>query len=169
MGAIYAFTCTKCGKLHEGSPSFSFGSPWYYAQLPEPARSNARLDSDTCTIKDTNGTDYFVRVVLEIPIHNIDEPFLWGVWASLSKASFDRYVATYDDPDEGDSHFGWFSNRLPYYPETLGLKTNVHPRKGGWRPYLTIERNGHPLAEHLADGISIDLAQQIAECVMHDG
>jgi len=169
MAAIAAFTCSTCGRLHEGSPSFSFPSPWHYLQLSDSERSNATLNSDTCTITHTDGTDYFVRVLLEIPIHGVDQPFLWGVWTSLSKASFDRYLATWDDPNETDSYFGWFCNRLPYYSDTLGLKTNVHPRKGGVRPYLTLERNGHVLAEHLADGISVQLAQKIAERVIHDG
>jgi hypothetical protein len=127
------------------------------------------LGSDTCTITDAEGTNYFIRVVVEIPIHGITEPFMWGVWVSLSKASFDRYRATWDEPDETDAYFGWFCNRLPYYPDTIGLKTTVHPRKGGVRPYLTIERNGHLLAEHLANGISVQQAQQIAERVLHDG
>jgi hypothetical protein len=41
----------------------------------------------------------FVRACLEIPIHGVSEPFLWGVWVSLSQKNFDRYVTTYDHPD----------------------------------------------------------------------
>jgi hypothetical protein len=169
VAAIFAFECATCGKVHEGSPSYGFSSPWYYAQLSEPDRANASLSDDTCTITDEGHTDYFVRAVVEVPIHGVEDGFLWGVWVSLSKASFDRYVATYNDPDESDTYFGWFSNRLPFYPDTIGLKTQVHPRKGGLRPFLEIERAGHPLAEDLADGISVERAQHIAETFIHDG
>ena len=169
MAAIYAFKCATCGKVHEGSPSFAFSSPWHYAQLSESDRANASLSSDTCTITHNDGTDYFVRVVVEVPIGGVEEEFLWGVWVSLSKSSFDRYVATHDDPDETDSYFGWFCNRLPYYSDTVGLRTQVRPRKGGLRPFLQIERTGHPLAEDQVNGISIERAREIAECAIHDG
>jgi hypothetical protein len=45
----------------------------------------ARLSQDVCIIKDTDHLDYFVRVCLEIPISGVDQPFLWGVWISVSE------------------------------------------------------------------------------------
>jgi hypothetical protein len=168
LAAIFAFRCTTCGEIHEGSPSFAFPHPWHYGTLTEEDRKNARLTSDLCAITHDRGTDRFVRVVLEIPIHGVREPFLWGVWASLSEKSCKRYVDTWDDPDENDAYFGWFCNRLPYYPDTLGLQARVRPR-GGARPCLELERNGHLLAEHLYEGISVQLAQEIAEHAQHKG
>ena len=167
MAAIFAFKCKTCGKTHEGSPSFSFAYPWHYSGLSAEDRAKAELTSDTCTIPNEEGIDRFVRVVLEIPIHGLQEPFTWGVWVSLSEKSFDRYLTTYDDPDESDSYFGWLCNRLPYYPDTINLKTKVRPKKGGIRPYLELERNGHLLAEHFHEGISVQEAQQIAEHATH--
>lgn len=167
MAAIFAFKCSSCNKMHEGSPSFAYKAPWHYLQLSEDNQAKATLTSDTCIVTHNEGTDRFVRVVLEIPIHGVAEPFMWGVWVSLSQESFERYMDTWDEPDESDAYFGWFCNRLPFYPDTLSLKITVHPRKNGNRPYLGIERSGHPLAEHLYEGISIQQAQEIAECVLH--
>ena len=168
VAAIFAFKCKQCGDLHEGSPSYSFSSPWHYDQLSKEEKTRAKLTPDLCAITHDEGTDRFVRVVLEVPIHGVTEPFMWGVWVSLSEANFERYLATWDEPDENDSYFGWFCNRLPYYPDTLSLKARVRPRRGGTRPYLELERNGHMLAEHLFDGITVQQAQEIAEHAQHN-
>jgi len=165
MAVIFAFRCRSCGKLHEGSPSFGFPAPLYYLQLPESERERrAKLTSDTCVIDDE---DRFIRSCLEIPIHGVDEPFLWGVWVSLSEASFQHYLDTWDEPDETARYFGWLSNRLPFYPDTLNLKTHVRPRRGGERPSLTLEDNAHLLCIDWSRGIDVARAQTIAEAVMH--
>lgn len=169
MAAIFAFRCTSCGKVHEGSPSFGYPAPVHYSNLSDAEKAKAKLTSDTCVITHGEGTDRFIRVVVEIPIHGATEPFTWGVWVSLSEANYNKYVEGWDNPDESDSYFGWFCNRLPYYEDTTGLKTQVRPRKGGIRPCLEIERNGHLLAEHLHNGITIAQAQEIAEKAMHGG
>jgi len=106
-------------------------------------------------------------VLLEIPIHRHREPFRWGVWVSLSQENFQRYLDTWDDPDESDCYFGWFSNRLPFYPDSLSLKTQVHPRKNGVRPYIELESKDHSLSIDFHNGISVVRAQEIAEYVMH--
>lgn len=168
MAAIFAFKCTCCGEVHEGSPSFSFRAPAFYDQLDDvQQRELATLDSDTCTICDGEHVDFFVRVCLEIPIHGVEAPFLWGVWVTLSEANFRRYLQTWDTPDTSDSYFGWFSNQLPFYPDTINLKTQVRPRTGGNRPVLELEPTTHPLAVDFASGISVERAQEIAEAVMH--
>lgn len=140
----------------------------HYDQLSdEDKQSIAMLSDDLCTIEDTEGTDYFVRVVLELPIHGIEEPFLWGIWVSLSQENFERYTSTWGEHDESDSYFGWFSNRLPYYRDTVNLKTNVRPRNGGARPYIELQPSDHPLSIHFQDGLTVQEAQTIAEEAMH--
>lgn len=167
MGAIFAFKCTACYKVHEGSPSFSYDAPVHYSELSDDEKAKAQLDSDTCVITHDEGVDRFVRVVLEVPIAGVSQPFTWGVWVSLSQASFERYLGTWDDPDESDSYFGWLCNRLPFYPDTNGLMTMVRPRKHGLRPYLELKPDSHLLAMHQHEGISVQLAQEIAECAIH--
>ena len=169
MAGIFAFTCQCCGEKHEGSPSFGCLAPAHYEQLPDAEKARtATLTSDTCEIRIDDGrVDRFVRAVLEIPIHGVDEPFLWGVWVSLSEASYQRYLATAAAPDESESWFGWLCNGLPVYPNTLMLKSRVHPRGGGLRPWIELEPTDHPLAVHAREGLTIAQAQAIAEEVMH--
>lgn len=140
----------------------------YYDQLSDEEKQNsASLTGDTCKITHSEGTDYFARVVLEIPIHGVEEPFTWGMWVSLSKQSFDRYTSSWGDHDQTDSYFGWLSNRLPHYPNTINLKTNARPRNGGLRPLLELLDAEHPLVVDLRQGLTIQQAQQIAESAMH--
>jgi hypothetical protein len=161
LAAIFSFKCSSCGDLHEGSPRFGYDSPLYYQQLDQHAREAcAEPGSDLCVIKDTDQIDRFIRVCLEIPIHGCSEPFVWGAWVSLSEASFNRYRDTWDEPDESDHYFGWFSNRLPLYPDTLNLKSAV-------RPLLELPASDHPLAIDLHAGISVGRAQELAELMIH--
>lgn len=168
MAALFAFTCSCCGQRHEGSPSFGYKAPAYYDSLSqEEKQSIAELGDDLCRIEHSGGTYYFARVVLEVPIRGVSEPFLWGVWVSLSRESFEKYTSTWGCHDESDRYFGWFGNRLPYYPDTTSLKTHVRPRNGGLRPALELEPTEHPLAIHFHEGMTIEEAQQIAEAAMH--
>lgn len=167
MAAIFSFKCSSCDKLHEGSPSFGFRAPDPYLAQPEEIQNAGGLGGDLCWYEDEYGKHHFIRVCLEIPIHGVSEPFLWGVWVSLSQQNFDHYVETFDKPNVTDHYFAWFCNKLPYYENTLSLKSQVHPRSGKVRPYLELELSDHPLAIDFHQGISIQKAQNIAESLIH--
>jgi hypothetical protein len=171
MAAIFAFRCSCCGQIHEGSPSYGFKAPDHYASLSEEQKASmGHITSDLCTIKHEEGTDYFIRAVLEVPIHGVSEPFAWGLWVSLSEKSFRRYVETYDDPQEGDGFFGWVCNRVPWYPEGATLATDVVVQRGGKRPLLFLHHGSgddHPLVVDQRNGISVAKAQEMAEYLNH--
>lgn len=169
MAAIFSFKCSCCGKIHEGSPSFSFQAPDPYIGQAASVKKSGSLSSDLCHYQDRDGPHYFIRAVLEIPIHAIVEPFLWGIWVSLSEKNYHRYVENYATPVTSDSYFGWFCNHLPFYESTKGLKTTVHPQTGGNRPYIELQECDHQLSVDFHRGISIAKAQEIAEKCMHDG
>ncbi len=59
--------------------------------------------------------------------------------------------------------FGWLSTSIPCYPETINLKTMVHTRSVGVRPYIKLEPTEHPLAIEQREGITIERIKQIAE------
>ena len=79
MAGIFAFKCSQCGKWHEGSPSFAFNAPAPFDEQPDEVREAGHLGKDLCTYEDEDGFHYFIRVCLEVPIHEVSEPFLWGV------------------------------------------------------------------------------------------
>ncbi len=161
-----SFICATCGETHEGMPGLSFAEPFHYRQLsPEERTSSAFLNADICAIHDE---DFFVRACLEVPVHGQDEPFIWGVWVSLSQPNFERYVGTIGkSSDEEGPYFGWLCNRLPGYPDTLLLKTQVRFRSGNLRPSIELEPTDHPLAVDQRNGISPEALRQIVEANMH--
>lgn len=163
MKPPFRYTCSCCGEIHEGAPSFSFAAPFYWSQLSEEEKAQGELTPDLCAV----GEHRFIRVTLEIPIHGHAEAFLWGVWISVSQKNFERYVETFDEEIQEGKYFGWFNNRLPYYPETLNLKSVAVLRSHGQRPSLDLEPTDHPLSVDYREGIGWDRAIEIAEVAMH--
>lgn len=162
------YTCATCGEEHEGLPDVGFAWPYYYATIPEAERERrAVLTSDTCVI---DGEDFFVRACLPIPIRQADSEFTWGAWVSLSEANFRRYVLHFDvDPPDGEGpYFGWFSNRLPGYPDTLSLETRVHLQAKGRRPRIELQPTEHLLAVHHREGIALSELLEILGDRIHD-
>ena len=172
MAAIFAFKCSCCGEVHEGSPSFAFRAPDPYASLSDEQKASiATLTDDFCTITHDEGTDRFIRAVLEIPIHGAEEPFLLGVWVSLSEKSFNRYRDTYDEPAAGEGFFGWVCNRIHLYPYDNSRPSDVFVQPSGQRPKVVLHRGDpedDPLVIDQVNGISVARAQELAERAMHE-
>lgn len=169
MPAIFAFKCSSCSEIHEGSPSIGFKAPAPFLEQSDEIRSAGALSEDFCTYRDEDGQHYFIRTILEIPIVGIEDPFLWGVWVSVSQKSYDRYRETYNNPDTADCYFGLLCNYLPGYDNTYALRMDVFPQEGRSRPLLRPQKAEHTLARDYIEGISIARAQEIAETCMHTG
>ena len=167
MGKTFRFTCGSCGEVHEGLPDYGFNAPLYYDEIPEEEReTRCRLSDDLFILDDEY---FFVRAVLLVPINQFSESFGWGVWTSLSKENFLRYKELWDAkvPAGEGPYFGWLSNRIPLYPDTLNLKVAVHLQDDGNRPLLELEPTDHPLALEQREGISLERAQEIVEGLLH--
>ncbi len=164
----FKFTCSCCGKVHEGAPSFSYPAPYQYQCLNEDDKNSiAKLSDDLCRIEHDDQADHFIRVVVEVPIQDCIEPFTWGVWVSVSEENFNKYVENFSSESYSDEYFGWFCNNLPYYDETLSLKTYAIVQSGCQRPKLDIEPGDHELTTDFQSGISWEKAIKIAEAAIH--
>lgn len=163
----FKFSCKCCGDEHEGIPDLAFDAPSYYEQLSEEQkRTIATKSEDFCIIADE---DFFIRGILLIPIIGLDTQFGLGVWVSLSRENFKRYIELYEASDvsgEGP-YFGWFSNHMPWYPETLSLKTNVHLQPYPHRPQIELQPTDHPLSMHQHHGIDLATLQEFIEANLH--
>src|SRR5205807_1499801 len=73
--------CSRCGDVHSGIPGYSFVAPWPWYTTPESERRTSVLTEDHCILL---GEDYFIRGCIEIPVNGENDPFIWGVWVSLS-------------------------------------------------------------------------------------
>ena len=56
---------------------------------------------------------------------------------------------------------------LPLYPSTENLKTRVHLRDDGVRPYIELEPTDHPLAVEQRNGITVDRVAEILAYYEH--
>jgi hypothetical protein len=160
--------CASCGQLHKGVFDLGRNRPDNWRGIPDD-----KMDIDNVLLEDfcvVDGEDFFIRGVFEIPIIGLDgERFGYGVWSSLSKANFELYENTFRSGKQAElgPWFGWFSNSLKGYPETMHLKCNVHPRNENQRPTIELEPTDHPLAIEQREGITINRLFEIYEINGH--
>ena len=162
------FRCRCCGEWHDGVPTdFGFEFPASYVIVPEAERERrCEINADLCVIDDE---EFYIRGRLEIPVIDGPGPFVWGVWTSLSRTSFLRATELWTTPGrEGEKpYFGWLNSAIPLYPDTLNLKTLVHTRPVGERPWVELEPTDHPLAVEQRNGITMARVVEIAEALLH--
>jgi len=134
--------------------------PWSYDRTYEP-NSALRLDGnflseDFCVL---DGKYFFVRAVLEIPVHGLDNEWGFGCWSTLSQTNFEKYADGFDDgmfEDDGP-WFGWLTNQLKFYFEDPDpIAVDVVPQLGRQRLRLFVQQEDHPLAIAQRDGISAE-------------
>jgi hypothetical protein len=166
------YTCAGCGEVHQDLPfAYATPAPAYWFSIPEDEReSRAILGGEQCEVDDQF---FFVRAQIEIPVHDAPEHlpdhFEWGVWVSLSRASYERMIELWDQPgrEAEPPYFGWLQTRLPYEPSTLNLKTMIHTRPVGLRPLVELEPTDHPLAVEQRAGITFARVREIATRMLH--
>ena len=170
-GADFEFRCGSCGEAYRGAPSFAYDKPAHYFTIPEHEREQrVILDADTCSIDDEH---FFIRTILEIPITGHDQPFMWGVWVSQSRASFMRYIASYDTDQTGDGSFGWLAAMMPGYETTdedgnwTYLACSVAWGDVGQRPLVHLHQADHALYRDQVCGISHRRATELSELAMY--
>ena len=164
----YLWTCACCDQRYDTLPMrYDAPAPYFWETLPEAERdSRAKLHTDFCTIDDQY---YFIRGCLEIHVLGQVEPFIWGVWTSLSRDNFRRALELFNqEPLEREpARFGWLASNLEIYPSTLNLRTYVRFRGGGLRPTVELEPTDHPLAIEQQHGITVKRVQEIAVALKH--
>ena len=164
---MFRFKCTCCGEWHQSVPGYGADAPLFYSSVPSSERATrCVLDSDTCVI---DQKFFFVRGCLAIPVQGQPDPFIWGVWVSLSKSSFHQFVESFDTAKWSHigSFFGWLSAELPLYPSTENLKVRVHLRDDVVRPYIELEPTDHPLAVEQRCGITVERVADIYSRLEH--
>lgn len=164
---MMSYRCSTCGEAHEVLPHIGIDYPDHYWEVPEAERGpRVVLTTDTCVI---DGGHYFIRGVIEIPVHEYPENFGFGVWVSQKKENFETYLKNFDSNAIGP-FFGWLCTNIVYYEErTLLLKTMAHFRGDGQRPSIEVEPTQHPLAIDQRAGISLEKAWEIVHFYMDAG
>ncbi|MFE4958577.1 DUF2199 domain-containing protein [Streptomyces sp. NPDC056653] len=167
MANDLGFTCSCCGEYHAELPmGFSTMAPDVWSES-FAGDSASMLSTEQCIIKNEH---FFLRGTIEMPVIDSDHAFSWGVWVSLSRDSFARSLDVWETPgrEAEPPYFGWLTTELALYsPSTTNLKTHVHTRPLGQRPFIELEPTDHPLAVEQRTGITMDRVREIAEAVLH--
>lgn len=164
----FEFKCSCCGETHKGIPTFGWDFPLHLLDIPEVEReSRVLLGSDDCIIDERW---FYVRGCIEIPVIGHKDPFIWGAWVSLSEKNHTELMAYFGVKERAHigPYFGWLSvDFRPYSASCLNLKTYVHIRNEGVRPYIELESTDHPLAIEQKNGITPDRVAEIYEIMVH--
>ncbi len=150
-----SLVCPTCSREHNEF-SISFKHPSIQMDSPD---DDITLDDDFCASK--NSKDFFIRVILEIPIIGHHEPFLWGVWVSQSEENYKYYLDHFNEDLKGRHTFGWFSNTLPGYENTWSLQTQACFSGLKTRPKIELGECDHQLYKDFKNGITLQRAEEL--------
>jgi len=162
------FACSVCGERHDVLPlNYSINAPQAVMTIPsEEIESRIVLTADQCVI---DSSSFYLRGRILIPVEELDQPFVWGVWAEISPASFLRANEVWHtEGREQEPPFpGWLNTDLFLFGSTLNLEVDVHTQAVGQRPQFTVRDTNHPLARQQREGLTIEQIQDIAEMIFH--
>jgi hypothetical protein len=142
------FTCSICGKEHEGLvTNWAYKLPDAVWAIPEAERSEkTHFDSDLCQF----GQRYFIRCVLGVRFTEAPGEFNWGAWAEVERPTFARYLELYDKDGSSEPVFaGTLANSLPAYTHSLGTPVLIQCGEPTKRPslYCRLEDDGQLAVE----------------------
>jgi hypothetical protein len=161
------WTCSCCGKQYDKlSFAYALDEPDRWGAVPRAERRHRGvLGSDTCVI---DQREFYIRGRIVIPVLGYDEPFIWGLWASVSRDSFERFGQLWDIAarDQEPPFLGRLGSDIPIYPKTFDLSCHVHLKNARRRPSIMLDAIDHPLAIEQRDGITLDRVKEIAAVVL---
>jgi hypothetical protein len=111
-----------------------------------------------------DGSHFFIRGRIEIPVVNTGDLFAWLVWAEVSGEDFLNIsdLWTVKGREATAPYEARLANNLGLYSEhSLGLRVRLHTRPIGDRPFVEIVEE-HPLRYQQRNGISAHRVQEIA-------
>ncbi|WP_190697817.1 MULTISPECIES: DUF2199 domain-containing protein [Cyanophyceae] len=161
------FLCSVCGQYHDNLlMDLAYQRPADVFKVPANERpQRIRVNEDLCIIDDT---EFYIRGVLMLPVHELVDSFRWGVWAQVDKEAFDYYHTHWNVPstDNFRSLYGVLSGGISAYPNSDQLMITIHLQANNQRPLFVVLNQKHPLGEAQRQGISLhDIEKFIAPVV----
>ncbi len=165
-----SFRCRDCNELHDELPmSFHAEMPQAWLEIAEEDEDDrGLLSSDQCEI---DGQRFFMRGLLRIPVHGLDESLDWGVWFELDSDSYHHFCDQWEAEgrEKEPLHPATLATRLPafLYPETLGMPVQIRTMPVGERPEVLVAAE-HPLKQDQQNGISKEKLEAIWTALLHE-
>lgn len=155
------YTCECCGKVLEDWPALAFKTPDTYYWLSNEDKAKSTLTDDFCVVNREGEIYRFIRAVMFMKVIDSCQELQYGLWVSLSEASFNDYDEHFrGDENYKESYFGWISNDIPEYDDFRSIPTTVVPQKDGIRPYIFPHQSfDHPLVADFYNGITKEEAE----------
>ena len=156
------FQCACCGQTHETWPALTFKAPDQYASLSaEDKQKIGQLSSDFCVIEHPGQVDFFIRAVFTQQVVDGCQHLEYGVWVSLSQASFVDYYQNFHRDDYETGYFGWLCNNILGYDFAgTAIPMRVVTRTGGQRPEVFPKEGfDHPFVRDFYGGIPLETAE----------
>ena len=161
------FMCSVCGERHALSMKYSVKVPQAAIDLPKDELDERLVISpDQCVI---DGKDFYLRGRILVPVIEVEEPFVWGVWAEVGPKDFIRTNEQWKmQGREAEPAFpGWLNTKLPLFGDTINLEVSVKTQVVGKRPQFSVADESHPLAVEQRSGITMERVRRIAEEIAH--
>ena len=152
--------CPQCNAEHALlDPTFK--RPDVVFTLPAQDRTRRVLESDDVCSMESAGDGarrHFVRCVLPVRLTDVADSTRWGLWAEVAEKDLTRVLALWDDPRQADepAFAAIVANRVPGYPETIGLPVEMRLTGPSSRPALAFDAsNHHPFAAECREGVPV--------------
>jgi hypothetical protein len=136
--------CSKCGTEHQPEDiELTYRRPDDIAAMGDEVRlKEVQENDDLCR---TRSGRHFVRVVMPFPVEGWDHPYQIGLWVELSRASFERILELWSDPDQqSEPPFeAKIANSIWGQPASLGVKAELRLTGPQTRPAVYVSSEAH--------------------------
>lgn len=165
----FQYTCSECGETHEGVPSIYFDKPFYYFEVEEADQHLTEVREGGCSVVLDGERHYFVHCLLELHIHEMDEPLEIVMWMSLSAPNYEKFYALKGQEIGEDvaPMVGWLSSRIPTFEGMEELVGRIWLQDGDALPILELQPTDHPLSVCAQEGISKEQVVEILSVLGH--
>ena len=156
-----AYICSVCGEEHDALPrDMAHHRPGgYFEVLPDEREKrvwfDAEVNPDLCII---DGSKFYLRGVLAVPIQGEADEFRWGTWAQVEENHLRRYYELWNETDlshEPPFH-GNLSGGVRDFADSDGLEVIIELQSNNQRPRLTVVLQTHPLAIAQRNGVTLE-------------
>jgi hypothetical protein len=139
----------------------AFGLPDAIFDLSEDQRAaRAKTHSDLCSL---DGTRYFIRGVIYVPVQQLGTNFGWGVWAEVSEEIFFRYREIYDEDGSNEpAAAGILANTPPEY-SSVEQPLEIHFGPPDKRPLFKLTPSQSELYHEQVEGLAVRKWHSIIE------
>jgi hypothetical protein len=152
--------CSVCGDEHdELDLEPAFRRPDDVVALDEVSRRRRCKTNDDLSViggEDGGPDRHFVRGVLDVDVQDLERPVGWGIWVEVNEPDFKRIVELWDSKSQVNEPLidARLANRIPGYPDTIGVPLKLRLTGPTTRPKLLIPKaSAHPFALECARGV----------------